>query len=86
MQEMRFLDDPRNVRKILRIFYICCAVLIALDLFDVLQIIAFKRPHSSAEGWFGFYSVYGFVGCFLLVLAAKVLRRVVMRKEDYYDE
>ena len=33
-----------------------------------------------------FYALYGFVACVMLVLLAKKLRKVVMRKEDYYDE
>jgi hypothetical protein len=35
---------------------------------------------------FGFYSVYGFVACVLLVLLAKEMRKLLIRKEDYYDE
>ena len=38
------------------------------------------------EGWFGFYGFFGFIACVVLVLAAKELRRLVMRREDYYDE
>ena len=33
----------------------------------------------------GFYAVYGFVACVLLVLLAKEMRKVLIRKEDYYD-
>jgi hypothetical protein len=33
----------------------------------------------------GFYAFYGFVACVLLVLIAKQMRKVLMRKEDYYD-
>ena len=32
----------------------------------------------------GFYAVFGFGACVLLVLAAKALRRLLMRPEDYY--
>ena len=35
----------------------------------------------------GFYAVFGFVACVALVLAAKhVLRPIIMRGEDYYDQ
>ena len=35
---------------------------------------------------FGFYAVYGFVACVVLVLVAKyILRPMVIRKEDYYE-
>lgn len=33
----------------------------------------------------GFYAVYGFVGCVILVLLAKEMRKVVMRGERYYE-
>ena len=44
-----------------------------------------KHGEVTAEYLFGFYGVYGFIGCVALVLAAKWLRTVVMRSEDYYD-
>lgn len=34
----------------------------------------------------GFYAVYGFVGCVILVLLAKEMRKVVMRGERYYGD
>jgi len=33
----------------------------------------------------GFYSLYGFVACVILVLLAKEMRKLVMRDEDYYE-
>jgi hypothetical protein len=41
-----------------------------------------------AHGWeslWGFYAVYGFAACVLLVLLAKQLRKLLKRPEDYYD-
>lgn len=32
-----------------------------------------------------FYPLYGFLGISGLILASKALRRLVMRREDYYD-
>lgn len=75
----RWLDEPRNVTRIVYALFIVCGLLLAADLFYD------KHPHFSAEGWFGFYGVFGFVGSFLLVLTAKELRRVLRRDEDYYD-
>jgi uncharacterized membrane protein len=38
------------------------------------------------EKWPGFYAVFGFVACVILVLISRfVLRPLVMRDEDYYD-
>lgn len=88
----RFLDRPENVRKLLKVFFALCAVLLLLDLVDLIGVwtgiewLHYKKhPHYSVENWFGFYGIYGLVGCVLLVLAAKVLRLIVMRGEDYYD-
>ena len=44
-----------------------------------------KHGKFLIEHAFGFYGIFGFVACVGLVLAAKVLRRIVMRPEDYYD-
>ncbi len=74
-----WLDDLGNVRKVLWALYITCAVLATLDLFYD------RHSEFAFEGWFGFFGVYGFVCCVLLVLAAKELRKLISRPEDYYD-
>jgi hypothetical protein len=74
-----WLDNPRNVDKICYVLYVVCALLVVADLFY------HKHIHFNVEGWFGFYGFYGWVACVVLVLAAKVLRLIVGRKEDYYD-
>jgi hypothetical protein len=54
----------------------------------LLAIDFFHHKHAIFpwEEFFGFYSIYGFVACVVLVLVAKyILRPMVMRKEDYYD-
>ena len=75
-----WLDDPRNVDKIVYGLYAICALVGLLDLFPYKH-----HLHFDFEYWPGFYSIYGFVACFGLVLAAKQLRKIVMRDEDYYD-
>jgi hypothetical protein len=74
-----WLDNPRNVRKVIWAVVISCGVSALADLFYE------KHAHFWWEEWFNFYGFYGFVCCVLLVLAAKELRKVVMRDEDYYD-
>jgi len=34
----------------------------------------------------GMYGWYGFIGAVFLVLAAKILRKILMRSENYYNE
>lgn len=77
--DKRWLDRPGSVDKIVRTVYAVCILLFLADF------AYHKHPHFAAEEWFGFYGVYGFVSCVLLVLAAKELRRLLKRDEGYYD-
>lgn len=74
-----WLDRPSNVDKLVYGFYVVCA------LFLVADILVHKHGPFEIEHIFGFYAVFGFVACVVLVLIAKALRRVLMRPEDYYD-
>ena len=80
-----WLDDPKNVDKIVYGLYAVCALLLAVDLFDLFGVLYHKHTHYDFEHWFGFYGFYGLIGSVGLVLAAKLLRKVLMRDEDYYD-
>lgn len=75
----RWLDAPRNVRRIVYGLYLSCGLLLLADL------VYAKHPHFPFESWFGFYPVFGFVVSFTLVLTAKKLRRFLRRDEDYYE-
>lgn len=44
------------------------------------------HPHFSAEGMGAFFAVYGFAAFSFIVLAGQHLRKLVSRKETYYDE
>lgn len=74
-----WLDHIRNVHKIFWALVAACALLFLSD--------AFIHRHSgfSFEETFGFFGLYGFFLSFLLVLASKELRKILMRDEDYYD-
>lgn len=66
----------------LKIFFVLCALITLLD------VIVLSMDTGQAQHWwhfFGFYSLYGFVACVVLVLLATGLRRIIMRKQDYYD-
>ncbi|MGI9385205.1 MAG: hypothetical protein ACR2PO_18785 [Methyloligellaceae bacterium] len=75
-----WLDDLRNVDKIVYALYAICALLLVIDP------LIHKHGPFAIEHWLGFYGIYGFVACVALVLAAKELRRILMRSEDYYDD
>jgi len=85
-EDTGWFDRPENVRKILIGLFSACAFFVVIDIgfwltgFD-------KHPYFRWEQWPGFYAVYGFVACVLLVLIAKyLLRPLVMRGENYYDD
>ena len=74
-----WLDCPKNVAKVFWGVVAVCVLLFAADAFY------HKHVELQAEAYFGFYGIYGFVACIALVLAAKELRKILMRGEDYYD-
>ncbi|MCW8885792.1 MAG: hypothetical protein OQK12_11135 [Motiliproteus sp.] len=77
--EKRFLfDNPSNVKLVVRLLVASCVLLFGLDL------ILHRHVEHPWESLPGFYPLYGFVACVLLVLLAKELRKLVMRAEDYY--
>ena len=75
-----FFDNPRNVKLVLFILYGSCGLLLLLDF------IVHRHSIHAWERLLGFYAIYGFVGCTAIVLASKVLRTLVQRREDYYDD
>ena len=75
-----FFDEPRNLKRVLRVFFVVCAGLAALDFVHHRHVI-----HEWENLW-GFYAIFGFVACVLLVLGAKEMRKLLMRDEDYYDD
>lgn len=74
-----FFDKPENLKRVLRLFYIICAGLLLLDF------VHHRHVMHSWENLWGFYGLFGFVACVVLVLTAKEMRKIVMRDEDYYD-
>jgi len=74
-----WLDDPKNVTKIVwALVAVCTALFFADALYE-------KHDYFEIEHLFGFFAIYGFVVCVALVLVAKWLRTFLMRPEDYYD-
>ena len=76
-----WLDDSKNINKIVYTLYGICVLLVLADLFYEKE-----HPHIDAEHWVGFYAFYGFIAYTTLVLTAKSLRKLLKRKEDYYGE
>jgi hypothetical protein len=74
-----WLDDPRNVTKIVWTLVVVCALLLTADVFY------HKHGHFAIEQLFGFYAVFGFVAYVGLIFLAKGLRTILKRPEDYYQ-
>lgn len=69
---------PRATKLSLGVFFGACALLVVADF------IVHRHMEHSLERVPAFYALYGFVGVAGLIMAAKGLRRIVMRGEDYY--
>ena len=78
-EPVRFLDRPANLRRLRRVFYALCAALVGLE------VVVHRHAGHAWEETFAFHALYGFIACVALVLAAKQMRRVLMRREDYYE-
>ena len=78
-REITILDSKKNRKRVIQCFYISLGLLLVIELFVP------KHGHFAWEDMFGFFAVYGFIGCVSLIFIAKGLRWLVKRKEDYYD-
>jgi len=72
-------DNPQNIKRVLYILYACCVLLFLLDF------VIHRHVVHSWESLWGFYPIYGFVGCVILVFVATWMRTFLMRSEDYYN-
>jgi len=73
------------VKLILTLLFAACGAVFLLD-FLFLSDRFEKHAVFEWENWPGFYAIYGFVACVLLVILSKyVLRPLVKRGEDFYE-
>lgn len=79
-EKKHVFDNPANVKKVIWSLFAVCAGLFVFDFFY------HRHMDIPIEKIPGFYALYGFVACVILVLAAKEMRKVLMRKEDYYRD
>lgn len=75
-----WLDNAANVNRLLWVLYLACAAVFAADFFYVKK-MHFVPPENIPA----FYGLYGFAAFVVIVFGGKLLRRIVMRDEDYYD-
>ena len=79
-----WLDQKANVDKLWRALVAVCVLLVALDFFALAD-LWHKHVSFFLEGLLGFYPLWGFTGIVLLIVLAKKLRKIVMRRENYYE-
>jgi hypothetical protein len=79
-EKQHIFDKPENVKRLLRVFYFVCFALIAVEFW------IHRHTEHVLETIFGFYGLYGFIACVILVLVATQMRKLLMRSENYYEE
>ncbi|MEX2352802.1 MAG: hypothetical protein WD709_01350 [Gammaproteobacteria bacterium] len=79
-EKQHFFDKKENITLVLRVFYTVCVLLVIGDL------VIHRHIAHSWERLFGFYAIFGFVACVVLVIIAKEMRKFLMRDEDYYQD
>jgi hypothetical protein len=78
--ERPWLTRPETIRNLWRSFV---AVLVAVVLAGLLVP---HETHFALEGLFGFYALFGFVACAVLIVFAKGIGMLLKRSDTYYDD
>lgn len=79
-EKRHIFDDPRNVRRAIHALYAVCGLSLLADF------LIHRHVDHPWEALPAFYCLYGFAACVALVLIAKEMRKVLMRREDYYED
>ena len=77
---LTWVDKPGSGNKMFRGLVVVCGLLFAAD-FAIEKHSAFEMEDLP-----GFFAIYGFVSFTVLILAAKALRVLIKRPEDYYGD
>jgi hypothetical protein len=78
-ERRHWLDDPANVKKLVYGLLALCAATVLADLFYD------KHGEYDVQGWIGFDAAFGFVSYVGIVYAGMLVRKLLMRSEDYYE-
>jgi hypothetical protein len=83
---LRLIEFLRNhLKGVMRLSLMLLALLVIAD--AIPGLVDKQHAHTAAEHWPGFWSVFGFVGCVMIILASKAFGHAgIMQREDYYDE
>ncbi len=84
MKLVKLIEYLRNRLK--TVVRICFGVLALLMLVDAL-FVSKEHAHTPVEHFPAFWSVFGFIGCVLIIILSKWYGHAgIMTREDYYDE
>ncbi|MCZ7635276.1 MAG: hypothetical protein M5U12_04015 [Verrucomicrobia bacterium] len=86
MKLVRLIEGMRRRTRLLaRVGLGVLALLIVIDAVPVL--VDKEHAHTAVERWPGFWAVFGFVGCALIIFLSKAFGHAgIMKREEYYDE
>lgn len=80
MKKTHWLDKPRNVKLLWRLFLGVLMLTVAIGALIPLH------PHFDIESSFGFYAWFGFIACALMIAVAKGLALLLKCPDTYYRE
>lgn len=78
-QDPGVFDRPQTANRIYYVLLACCVGLVLADF------TYHKHGHFSFEEIPGFHAGFGFLAYVGLVLTSTQLRKLLKRREDYYD-
>lgn len=81
--ELAWLDRPSTHTLLFRTLGGVCAGLLVIE--GIFLVVGHPHGHFAYETWPGFHGLFGFLAYLSIVNGAKLLRRVVMRREDFYE-
>ena len=86
MNLAKIIEFLRNRLK--TVIWVSCAVLALVVVLDAIPAIVDKEhAHTAPEHWPGFWAVFGFVGCVLIIILSKWYGHLgIMTREDYYED
>lgn len=65
----------------MKLFYASLVLLVAVDFF-----VPKEEPAFTGHAWVGFFALYGFVSCVLIIVISKALGKLFLfKKENFYD-
>jgi hypothetical protein len=80
---VKLIDFFRDrLKLVIRLSYVGLALLVAWDVLFVSK----EHAHTAAEHIPGFWAVFGFVACVVIIIVSKWYGHLgIMTREDYYD-